>query len=844
MRLNVEVYIGTDRLDLFADENIQMNRTVKDFRDLDKVFSDFTQSFTIPASKQNNIAMSHWYNESIATGFNPATKKAARIDINTLPFRSGYIWLKRAVLKNGSVDFYEVEFFSEMTNLTDVFGKDTIPELGTNEELKLRYDTFDDGIQNTTGAGSKFIPLATSSRNWNLQGVGNGIYNSINTKPYTGNIQTELDKRLALIPYDVSIQSDVDGGTVKEIYNSELYYFNQFASASGSDNFIWNMRMAKPVSWSMKFYDVNDGFATVGNIVGTGTSAGFVTVNRSVPPKYIFPAFYDYPNCDWELDISVSMEAGGVVYSAIVKYAYSAQGGLKYELKPAISADTVLTAIESKYSVSFTGGFWASDAWQDLYLWSNRYEGFGDHYNMDYVQITGGTLIGNPNYNTSTGVLNVPANSGQVVVVVGINVLQSLLDAVNDTLPMPKVKLVAYDIDTSAVFETVYFDAGRELGHNFVIPNQGTDRNLKFYVKSNFPELFNWTIASDTSYLNFSVSRAYQEMDTSSTCDFRYFNYAYTDSLTGESLSIDGGLPDQMIIDWLQGIIQMFNLVILPVDGSTFQVETFDDWKALGSNVDITKYVDMDEVNVQPAELYNELKFNFEPTESVIGQNFAQIHAGIGYGDSITKIRDSFGDAISPEKFALKVPFENPSWSRLTNYIPQISDSQFLSQLMVCHYIDKNFTPIGGGTVMFYRGATQNLATVGETEFSFRDFYANEPFGADKYTQYNVCYQYNDKDNTYTQSLNFGAEVNPFTLETDTATSPTIYKSFWEDYITDLYDLSMRRTMLKAILPLHLMLEIKVNDVLTISEKKYTINNMRLNLTTGEAMFELLTLVD
>ena len=86
MRLNVEVYIGTDRLDLFEDENIQMNRTVKDFRDLDKVFSDFTQSFTIPASKQNNIAMSHWYNESIATGFNPATKKAARIDINTLPF--------------------------------------------------------------------------------------------------------------------------------------------------------------------------------------------------------------------------------------------------------------------------------------------------------------------------------------------------------------------------------------------------------------------------------------------------------------------------------------------------------------------------------------------------------------------------------------------------------------------------------------------------------------------------------------------------------------------------------------------------------------------------------------
>jgi hypothetical protein len=50
--------------------------------------------------------------------------------------------------------------------------------------------------------------------------------------------------------------------------------------------------------------------------------------------------------------------------------------------------------------------------------------------------------------------------------------------------------------------------------------------------------------------------------------------------------------------------------------------------------------------------------------------------------------------------------------------------------------------------------------------------------------------------------------------------------------------------MVRAILPLNLILEINVNDVLTISTKKYTINNMKLNLTTGEAAFELLTLVE
>ena len=147
---------------------------------------------------------------------------------------------------------------------------------------------------------------------------------------------------------------------------------------------------------------------------------------------------------------------------------------------------------------------------------------------------------------------------------------------------------------------------------------------------------------------------------------------------------------------------------------------------------------------------------------------------------------------------------------------------------------------------MFYRGTTKDLSVTNQTAFDFRTFYINRAHSniANTIQEYNVCFQYNDKTNNYTQSLNFGAEVNPFTLATDTASSPSIYKTFWEDYITDLYDLSMRRTMVRAILPLNLILEINVNDVLTISTKKYTINNMKLNLTTGEAAFELLTLVE
>ena len=841
MRLIVEVYIDDQRLDLFTDESIEINRTIKDFRELDKVFTDYTQSFTIPASKNNNIAMSHWYDESIATGFNPATKKAARIDINTLPFRFGYMWLNRAVLKNGSVDYYEVAFFSQITNLSDFFGKDTLSQLGSVSGAHMGYNDFSDAIKGTVGT-DHIIPMATSQRNWNLQGRGNGIYNSINNNPYKSSVGVNNDRTLQA--YEVN--------TEHENYDFANNWFIQDGNTGGgADTFLIYIVVAnQAVDWTIKAYDAYDGFAYLDGTQdsGTGNDVLSIQVTRSITAaQAIAWQFSDVPQCDFKVYISVALNAANELVTA--KYQYASQGGLMYELKPALKADRILTEIENKYSISFTGGFWSKDAWQDLFVWSNRAEGFGDHYTMEYTQIINGTQVspqsGSTQYNPTTGVLTVPANSGTKTVTVALTVQQSIIDQVNDSLPTPKLKLVAYDIISSSVFQIVYFPEGREGVIEFSFPDSAAQRQIKFYVKSNFPEKFNWTIASATSQFNFIYQDELVELDTSSTCEFRYFNHSYTDSLTGETLTVEGGIPDQNIFEWLSGIIKMFNLIILPIDSTTFQVETFDDWKALGNDVDITKHVDLDNVEVQPAELFKQLKFAYQPTESVIGQNFSQQNGGIGYGDSVTEIRDAYGDAISSNNFELTTIFENPSWSRLTNFAPETSNNEILSKLMVCHYIDKDLSTIGGAPVMFYKAGVQDLLPDDETLFSFRNFYTSEvTSGANAFNRYNVCFQYNGMGSSFTNSLNFGAEVNPFTLVTDTPTSPSIYKYFWEDWITELYDLSMRRTMLRAILPLHLMLEIKVNDVLIIRTNRYTINNMRLNLTTGEANFELLTLVD
>ena len=51
------------RVDLFKDESVSMTQTIQNVRDISKIFTEFTQSFTIPASKINNILYKKYVEE-------------------------------------------------------------------------------------------------------------------------------------------------------------------------------------------------------------------------------------------------------------------------------------------------------------------------------------------------------------------------------------------------------------------------------------------------------------------------------------------------------------------------------------------------------------------------------------------------------------------------------------------------------------------------------------------------------------------------------------------------------------------------------------------------------------
>ena len=82
------IFIDNRRIDLFQDEKISVKSSVQDIADISKVFTDFSQTFSIPASDENNDILGFYYNNDLGE-FNANIRVAARIEIDNTPFREG-----------------------------------------------------------------------------------------------------------------------------------------------------------------------------------------------------------------------------------------------------------------------------------------------------------------------------------------------------------------------------------------------------------------------------------------------------------------------------------------------------------------------------------------------------------------------------------------------------------------------------------------------------------------------------------------------------------------------------------------------------------------------------------
>ena len=143
----IQLYIKNDsgvyeRIEMFEDESVSVTQSIKNVKDISKVFTTFSRQFTVPASKTNNKIFEHYYNFDIDNGFDARIRKNAKIELNHLPFRLGKIRLDGVDMRSNKAYAYRLTFFGSVIELKDVLGEDKLFSL-TDLDIDFEYGSGD-----------------------------------------------------------------------------------------------------------------------------------------------------------------------------------------------------------------------------------------------------------------------------------------------------------------------------------------------------------------------------------------------------------------------------------------------------------------------------------------------------------------------------------------------------------------------------------------------------------------------------------------------------------------------------------------------------------------------------
>jgi hypothetical protein len=166
----IQVY---DRLELFNDEKISVTLTTQNIQDISKTFTDFSQSFTVPASVVNNQIFEHFYQNDIDGTIDPNLRRPAYIELDFMPFRKGVISLEKANIKNGKVDNYSISFYGQLVSLKDIFGEDKLNQLDLSSlEFTFNGTNIYNRITDLATDYNVRYPLIASNRLWTYNDSG------------------------------------------------------------------------------------------------------------------------------------------------------------------------------------------------------------------------------------------------------------------------------------------------------------------------------------------------------------------------------------------------------------------------------------------------------------------------------------------------------------------------------------------------------------------------------------------------------------------------------------------------------------------------------------------------
>jgi len=135
---NNSIFTKSDKIDLFEDESIMYRGKLVDSENIEAIFNDLVNTFTVPASPKNNRIFKNWFEMGVKDGFNPNLRVDSFLEYNTLQFRTGKTQLEEIRNKDGKINSYSITFYGEVTGLEDLFTLKDNEGNDLGEQAKLK----------------------------------------------------------------------------------------------------------------------------------------------------------------------------------------------------------------------------------------------------------------------------------------------------------------------------------------------------------------------------------------------------------------------------------------------------------------------------------------------------------------------------------------------------------------------------------------------------------------------------------------------------------------------------------------------------------------------------------
>ena len=207
----VEVYVETvkgsgkyELLEGFDDESINMKIIAKDYNDLSKVFTPFSQSFTVPSQGKNGRLLKFFLDTDVRKGNNSRLFNA-KIYINKELYKTGQISITSGKRKFGLIQNYTINFSTGIPNLKELIGDDTISSLPISLPFLWNNSNIYQHLTNPPVSGlidnlpDIYIPLISNKRVWTYSDVADtGVINNnirwVDSTIPTSGVSKAIDK--------------------------------------------------------------------------------------------------------------------------------------------------------------------------------------------------------------------------------------------------------------------------------------------------------------------------------------------------------------------------------------------------------------------------------------------------------------------------------------------------------------------------------------------------------------------------------------------------------------------------------------------------------------------------